>query len=312
MDNLKLSRLNGFSSLEIDRATHLRSDAAKLEELYAAPSSRITVVWRGMNLLVENEPALLTRETFDKAWPAPSTTALLGILGGKAIFLAAIDELIEDAPDKFAALGEFMDLRRAAPVISEAGGGLCAYARGMAHFLEHHRFCGRCGSPAAVTEAGHLNACTNENCGALWFPRTDPVVIVLVTHGEKCLLGRQPPWPKGRYSALAGFVETGETLEAAVKREVKEEAGVEIVSATYRSSQPWPFPCSLMLGYRAEAKDEVVHLDGRELEEARWFTRAELKKAMEEFAVGLPPAFSISYRLIEEWANEGDVIRPRH
>lgn len=306
MDNMKLSLLNGFSAAALDRAAHLRSDSGKLEELFASPSSRFMVTWQGLNLLSDGEPAMVTREALEKVWEGEAAFALLGMLGGRAIFLASLDEAVSDAPEKLSSLGHFDDLRKVAAFASEEGGGLCAYARGLAHFLEHNRFCGRCGTPTALTEGGHLAACTNEKCGALWFPRTDPVIIVLVTHGDKCLLGRQPPWPKGRYSALAGFVEPGETLEAAVAREAKEEAGVEINAASYRSSQPWPFPCSLMVGYFAEAKDEAITLDGRELEEARWFTRAELKAAVEEATIGLPPAFSISYRLIEDWLNQED------
>ncbi|MGA2228712.1 MAG: NAD(+) diphosphatase, partial [Syntrophobacteraceae bacterium] len=143
--------------------------------------------------------------------------------------------------------------------------------------------------------------CVNPQCGVVHFPRTDPAMIAIIRFGEKCLLGRQSIWPEHMYSALAGFVEPGESAEGAVAREVFEEVGLRVKDIRYHSSQPWPFPCSLMLGFTAEAVDERITLDDKELEEARWFGRGELQEAVENGTVKLPPPVSIAYRLIEDW-----------
>jgi NAD+ diphosphatase len=143
--------------------------------------------------------------------------------------------------------------------------------------------------------------CTNPQCGQLHFPRTDPAIIVLVTHGEQCLLGRQPTWPAGRYSIIAGFVEPGEGLEAAVAREVREETGIDIKHVRYHASQPWPFPSSLMLGFTAQAANTTIQLKDGELEDARWLSREEIAGELGRGTLRLPPEISISYRLIEGW-----------
>ena len=163
------------------------------------------------------------------------------------------------------------------------------------------RFCGNCGSQTAIREGGYMRVCTNDDCGQRHFPRMDPAIIVLVTCGERCLLGRKPVWPEGMYSTIAGFVEPGESIEDAVVREVREETGVEVAEMCYRSSQPWPFPTSLMLGFRARAKSEAIRVEQDELEDARWFTRAEMQEALDQDRLRLPPAISISRRLIEDW-----------
>jgi NAD+ diphosphatase len=147
--------------------------------------------------------------------------------------------------------------------------------------------------------------CTNPRCGQHHFPRTDPAVIVLVTCGERCLLGRKSMWPEHMHSCVSGFVEPGETLEEAVIREVREETGVEIRSMYYHSSQPWPFPSSLMLGFTAEAANGDIRVDREELENARWFTREEMRQGLEEGTLRLPTPISVSFRLIEDWFDAG-------
>lgn len=191
-------------------------------------------------------------------------------------------------------------LRELAAVLPELEAGLLVHAVGLANWHAAHPRCARCGAPTEVAQGGSLRVCPED--GSQHFPRTDPAVIVLVTDGaDRCVLGRQPTWPAGRYSTLAGFVEPGESAESAVVREVLEECGVAVGEVTYRGSQPWPFPSSLMLGYRGvTAPDaEPVVRDG-ELEDVRWFTRDEVE------AMGLtrPPAPSIAQALIAEWLAE--------
>ena len=164
-------------------------------------------------------------------------------------------------------------------------------------------------APTASVDAGHRRNCTSQGCGALHFPRTDAAVIVLVTHGEgadeRCLLGRQRVWPAGMYSSLAGFLEPGESLEACVRRELFEEAGVSVRDIRYRSSQPWPFPASLMLGFMARATSTDITLHDDELEDARWFTREELREAYLAGVLRAPSSVSIARRLVEEWYDAG-------
>jgi NAD+ diphosphatase len=167
----------------------------------------------------------------------------------------------------------------------------------MVYWRERHRYCGTCGAPTRPVSAGHVMACTRETCGTEFFPRIDPAIIVLVTDGERALLGRQASWPPGRYSTIAGFVEPGESLEDAVIREVREETSVEVVEVDYHSSQPWPFPSSLMVGFRARAGATALACPDGELEDARWFTAGELASG----SPALPPPQSISFRLIADW-----------
>jgi NAD+ diphosphatase len=195
-----------------------------------------------------------------------------------------------------------VSVRAIAPSLAQDEGGLLANAAALLNWHRRHRFCSVCGTASQVREAGLLRVCPA--CGAEHHPRTDPVVIMLVVDGERdrVLLGRQGAWPAGRYSALAGFVEPGESLEDAVAREVFEESGVEVGDARYVSSQPWPFPSSLMLGFGASyLGGEVVAADG-ELQDARWFTRAELvDAAAERGEFLLPPPLAIARRLIDGW-----------
>jgi NAD+ diphosphatase len=226
------------------------------------------------------------------------TLVFLGARGERAHF--ALD--VSDLEDPLAALRdvrdlEFQDLRQAAALVEPEDGALLAYARAMMTWHQRHRFCGGCGAPTRSEQAGHVRRCTQPECAAEIFPRTDPAVIMLVYHGDWCLLGRQAKWPTGVYSALAGFVEPGESLEDAVAREVMEEAGVAIESCEYHSSQPWPFPSSIMLGFWATARRGEVSIVDSELEEARWLHRDQVL-AQE---VRLPAKLSIARRLIDDW-----------
>jgi NAD+ diphosphatase len=175
----------------------------------------------------------------------------------------------------------------------------------MTYWHNRHRFCGVCGSPTDSIEGGFQRLCVNAACAHRHFPRTDPAIIVLVTSGERGLLGRQPSWPEGLVSTLAGFVEPGETLEDAVIREVREETSIELGEVHYHSSQPWPFPSSLMLGFSAQAASAEIRVDEYELENACWFTREELERKLKSDVLRLPSPMSISFRLIEDWFDAG-------
>ena len=197
--------------------------------------------------------------------------------------------------------GEFRELRFYGANMPADEANLLAYARALAIWRAQNRYCGTCGAPTRAVRGGHVMVCTREGCGKEQFPRIDPAIIVLVTDGERALLGRQASWPAGRYSTLAGFVEPGESLEDAVAREVYEESGVQVRDIVYHSSQPWPFPSSLMLGFMARTDaDPVVRTDG-ELEDARWFTREEIANG----TPALPTIHSISFGLIEDWYDSG-------
>jgi NAD+ diphosphatase len=196
---------------------------------------------------------------------------------------------------------DVMGLRAAAAVLPADDAGLAAHAAALLNWHRRHGHCANCGAATTVAEGGIVRNCPS--CGAQHHPRTDPVVIMLVVDHDRVLLGRQPTWPAGRYSALAGFVEPGESLEAAVAREVREEAGVEIGPPEYIASQPWPFPSSLMLGFIARWESGEVRRIDEELEDVRWFTRAEVEAAVEERvgALGVPPRLAIARRLLEHW-----------
>ena len=191
---------------------------------------------------------------------------LLGLVEERAVF--AVDVSACEMPLEELAAGaalEFTDLRRVGPLLPRQEGALLAYARGIAYWHERHRFCGVCGAPTRSEEGGHVRRCTDAACGTTHFPRTDPAVIMLVHDGERCLLGRKSEWPKGMHSTLAGFVEPGESLEEAVAREVFEETGIHVTDVIYHSSQPWPFPASLMLGFHAKALSTAITVDPEEL-----------------------------------------------
>jgi NAD+ diphosphatase len=198
-------------------------------------------------------------------------------------------------------------LRLVATLLPADEAGLLGYARAMIFWRRQNRFCGVCGASTTAARGGHVLVCTNPACRHEHFPRTDPAIIVLISDGERALLGRQAAWPAGRYSTIAGFVEPGESLEDAVAREVFEETGVQVDLIEYHSSQPWPFPSSLMLGFTAHAVTTEVRLHDQELEDARWFTRAELAAGYPK----IPPNISISFRLIEDWFDAGGGPRLR-
>jgi NAD+ diphosphatase len=274
---------NTFAGEALDRAAGRRLDAEWLAARLADPASRVVVAGQSGVLVDGEQPRLLTPAEL----PEGVDTVLLGVDGaGRAVFATDPDGGLE---------GEWRGLRDLAPVVSQADAGLLAHAVALLNWHRRHRFCANCGAPSEVREAGHLRVCPS--CGAVHHPRTDPVVIMLVADGDRAMLGRQAHWPAGRYSALAGFVEPGESLEEAVAREVLEESGVRVTDIEYRSSQPWPFPSSLMLGFRARWSEGEPAVGDGELEDVRWFRRDELVRG----DALLPPPQAIARRLIDEW-----------
>ena len=291
-------RPNVFAGPHVDRLKLAHADAGDVARAIAEGSARLIPVWKS-RAPVQREPSpsavLLPLDHGPFAGIDPGELVLLGDYRGLAVFTAEVES---DSPPALEGGAEFADLRLAAALLPHEEAGLVAYARAMISFRHRHRFCGSCGSPTAPQKNGRVMVCRGEGCATEFFPRVDPAVIVLVTDGDRALLGRQPSWPAGRYSTIAGFVEPGESLEDAVRREVLEETGIEAGAMSYQSSQPWPFPRSLMLGFRAEALTREIRLGDSELEDARWFHRDEL--------VGgsmMPFSQSIAYRLIQEWLN---------
>jgi NAD+ diphosphatase len=292
---------NVFAGPYLDRASHLRVDPAWFGAALSDPDSRVLPVWNSRNLVTEGaapHAAYLELEQLPAADRDESELILLGRFGARSIF--ALEFQGSEAP-LLAPATRFEDLRMVAPLLAAEEAGLLSYARAMIYWRHQHRFCGTCGTKTVAARGGHVRICTNPTCKHEQFPRLDPAIIVLISDGERALLGRQSGWPEGRYSTIAGFVEPGESLEDAVAREVLEETGVQVDSIEYHSSQPWPFPSSLMLGFSAHAITTDIHLRDQELEDARWFTRADLASGHPK----IPPNISISFRLIENWFNAG-------
>jgi NAD+ diphosphatase len=291
------SRRNAFAGLLLDRATEARSEL--IGRLSERPQLEVLVDPQGNLLVARTE----RREAASGLWPRPIATesddVFLGFADERAYFARLIDG---EAREHEAAArdAEWMDLRRFALAAENFQGGVAAYGRAMLHWNQRHRYCGVCGSANRRELAGHRMRCSNELCQAETFPRTDPAIIVLVQYGQSVLLGRQSVWPQKRYSALAGFVEPGESLEDAVVREVFEESGVRVHELEYFASQPWPFPSSLMLGFHAETNDPSVLL-GSELEDVRWFEPDQFIDDVRSAALLPPPPVSIAFRLIESW-----------
>ena len=305
MLDIRPTRPNAYTASPLDRAAHLREDAAWLQRALDDPAALWAPVWRGRSLLRQAEDGPAEARLLQGAAAAPlraaaGAWALLGLLDGRALFAADLSEL-EDAAPLLPAGDDaaFADLRSAAGALPANEAAILAHARGLMHWRVRHRFCGHCGHAVEPRSAGNVTACPA--CGTQHFPRTDPAVIMLVTRGDRALLGHAQRFPSATmYSTLAGFVEPGESLEEAVAREVFEETGVRVGRVAYHSSQPWPFPASIMLGFYAEALSEAIVVAPDELTDARWFSRAEVR-APEAHGFSIPRRDSIASRLIEDW-----------
>ncbi|MCZ6826789.1 MAG: NAD(+) diphosphatase [Gammaproteobacteria bacterium] len=283
-----------FASHHFDRMAHRRDQDTWLEQRRSSGTSWFLPVAASKNLVFEGPPptaALLTLEEVDML---SCPQVYLGEYKERSCFA-----LLTEADHAAGWPGTvFQQVLRVATIIDTAEASLLAYARAMSIWHRNHRHCGRCGASTVSTQAGHVLVCSNPDCIWQQFPRVDPAIIVLVSDGERCLLGRQATWDAGRYSTLAGFVEPGESLEDAVIREVHEESGIVVRSPVYHSSQPWPFPSSLMLGFQASAASSEIHLRDGELEDAGWFTPDDLAGGT---LIRLAPSVSISRRLVDDW-----------
>lgn len=312
MLSLPASRPNAYTGSPLDRAAARREDTDWIHAALAAPDTLFAPVWRSRSLLrgVEDghpEAVLLTGEAAaalglrgapkdrgnDRPW------AFLGLWADRPVFAVDLSAAEDPLPLLPPGIGTFTDLRQVAGLLPAGEASVLAHARGMMHWRTRHGFCGVCGSVCAPRSAGHAMVC--QGCGAQHFPRTDPAVIMLVVRDGRCLLGHSHRFPNtAMYSTLAGFVEPGESLEEAVRREVLEEANIEVGQVLYHSSQPWPFPSSIMLGFHAEGLSDEIRIDPEELKDARWFTRAELRDPAAH-GFSLPRVDSIARRLIEDW-----------
>jgi NAD+ diphosphatase len=316
---------NYYSHPGFERAGLRRRDTAWIVERIADPGSLFVPVWRNQSLVIELEGG----EPRAVVLPSTGIADVLGesaadaerLAAGQVVFLGVIDQRAHFALDlssveaplemlhspALAASGidaatiRFADLRQVGPRIDRHEGALLALARAMMFWHARHRYCGLCGSPTRSEEAGHMRRCGDPQCNTMHFPRTDPAVIMLVTDGARALMGRSKNFVPGMYSTLAGFVEPGESLEDAVAREVREETGIEVGAVHYRSSQPWPFPANIMLGFHAEAVTTEITVDYGELEDARWYERDWLLSHVDDDIFRLPRLDSIARRLIEDW-----------
>jgi NAD+ diphosphatase len=297
---------NVYAAGPLDRADKLRMDPGALAAARAAPGTRLVPVWRSLSLIRMDPaaPAGWTPARAECDWPEAEAEDLvfLGLDADQTAYFA-VDLSDRPEPPVLAPETVFEDLRRIGPLLGDADAAVLAYARGLVHWHRRHRFCGVCGAATEARKGGHMRRCAEEACDALHFPRTDPAVIMLVHDGgDRIVLGRQREWPPGRSSVLAGFVEPGESLEDAVAREVMEEVGLHTADIRYHSSQPWPFPSSIMLGFTARATSDRLTVDTDELAEARWVSRDEVLNSPEDAQFALPRRDSIAYRLIRDWA----------
>lgn len=297
---------NHFAGPYLDRRAEERLAADWFEQARHDPAALFLAMREGAALVrnaPEEGPRLALLGADDPriaAALAPERAVLLGWYEERRVLLV-------DLPEEAARTVEgeaFAELRPLAAELPPGEAGLAAYARALHLWHGNHRFCGRCGAPTRAMQAGHVRQCTNETCGTQDFPRIDPAIIVLIKDGERALLGRQANWPPGRYSTIAGFVEPGESLEDAVVREVFEETGIEVDDVEYHSSQPWPFPASLMLGFTGRARTTQIRRNDGELDDARWVTREQIAAG----EIALPLTHSISFRLIEDWFNAGAAV----
>ncbi|WP_205502971.1 NAD(+) diphosphatase [Rufibacter psychrotolerans] len=296
-NHLAYSALNYFGESNLDRVHQHRKNPVWLDEQLSKPRT-VLLPFRGLRPLLTQDRQLQPLSVRElPVQEMDLTPILLGERNGQAYF--AVDLLEEhDIP---LGTGSFQDLREVTLQLARPDSSLLAYAKAMIHWNRQHHFCSVCGAPTLSKEAGHVRQCTNPACHTSHFPRTDTAVITMVTHQGRGLLARQASWPAGMYASVAGFLEPGETLESAVAREVQEEVGLPVHHVEYHSSQPWPFPASIMVGFMAEAASDAIKLDPAEIEDAHWFTRPELQRLVDRGEIKLPPALSISYRLITDW-----------
>jgi len=304
---------NMFANNPLDRAGRLRTDEEGLAAARKAGGALVLPFFKGRPFTLAGQGGMpgelgwLRTGLLDDLTRRGAVEIFLGLEKGQARF--ALDVGILGDPEQqgpLAGLGTFADLRPLAASLPGGDAAMCAQAKAMLEWHATHGFCARCGDRSQVAEAGWKRICTA--CGGEHFPRTDPVVIMLATRGDLALVGRGKAFPPGMFSALAGFVEPGETIEEAVARELEEEAGIRVSSVSYHSTQPWPFPMSLMIGCHAEAETADITLDESELAEARWESRANLAAVLagsKDHGFWLPPPLAIAHQIIKAWVNAG-------
>ena len=303
IDRITRSRRNQFTSVRLDRLVEYREDPEWVTAAQNSDAARFVPLWHSRSLLAkddEGQVAVYLKPGELDQLDAIQPPTLLGTDGKRYFFAVSIndsqrEEVLASHPE-----ARFIDLRRASVDMDAKHAGVLAYAKALHYWQHRHIFCGVCGSPNRLLSSGHKLVCSNDECARQTFPRIDPAIIVLITHNNACLLGRNANWPPKHFSTLAGFVEPGESLEDAVVREVYEEAQVRLNKIRYVSSQPWPFPASSMCGFYAEAENRDCTV-GEELEELRWYTADELDIAVMEDSVRLSPPVSIAFRLLADW-----------
>jgi NAD+ diphosphatase len=297
-----------FSGNPLNRASASRADPGWLTAIRADKKTRVVLLHKSHPLLTGTDSDSETAELafIDGATAsalggeAEAVEVFLGLDGEVAYFARDTSSVAEPPPG----LGHFRDARAAASVLPANQVAILGQAKALTGWHRHHGYCSQCGSATAIADGGYRRICGE--CGADHFPRTDPAVIMLVTAGDNCLLGRNRRFAGGHYSTLAGFVEPGETIEEAVAREVMEEVNIAVGRVRYFASQPWPFPSSLMIGCLAEAATHDIQVDGEEIVTARWFDRATVKRLIsgESSEIGLPRRDAIAFHLVKAWAED--------
>jgi len=288
-----------FTGNPLDRASAHRSDPDWIAAQRARADARFLPIWQTKPLLKGTKAAFLTSSEID---PAPDQLCVfLGLKDGQPFFALAMADS-EEPP--LTARGEFQEMRAAAFVLPDEETAIAGQAKALIDWHRRHHFCAHCGAQTAPADGGYRRDCPK--CGTEHFPRTDPVVIMLPLLGEECLIGRNARFPGGLYSAFAGFLEPGETMEEAVRRELQEEVSLKVGRVTYHASQHWPFPSSLMLGCYAEALSKDFTIDAHEISDARWLTKAEARERLAkdlEDGIKMPTRVAIARVLISDWAN---------
>lgn len=299
---------NVFSGVPLDRVAHLRRDERWLSERLRDPASRFVAVWNQRHVIIdEHAPRaeVHDRDSLGDLLEQAAAVALLGVQADEqaetAYFALDLSHLAEETLLALSSGGRILDLRESVQIVPSDEAAMLAYARGLIYWNARHLFCGVCGSPTESRSAGHERVCTSPECGASHFPRTDSAVIMLVHDGDRCLLSRESRWPRGMHSILAGFLEPGESFEEAVAREVLEETSIRVADVRYHSSQPWPFPSSIMIGFTARALTREIVVDTDELDYAHWYRRDDLKAIEDSDEFRLPGHYSISRRIINDW-----------
>lgn len=297
---------NVFAGNPLDRASARRGDRAYILGLLADPDSLFLPVWNGQ-IFVETVDAkvrlaYVSHDDAHRLHGDGEQLLFLGLWKETAVFAVDVEGDTDPTTSVLSNLGEFKDLRGLGALLSASEAAIAATAKGVFEWKRRHPYCAMCGARSRAAEAGWKRVCPT--CKAEHFPRTDPVVIMLPVVGERCLMGRQAAWPKGMWSALAGFLEPGETIEEACARELEEEAGLVATRVRYHSTQPWPFPNSLMIGLIADVKDAEARPDETELEAVRWFTRDEAVALLKGEIPGAfcPPPLAIAHQLLKSWA----------